>query len=127
MTDVDFFLLPAEVRDGLNLARARDRRATGGRLRVQMGETWYPVTSCDATGFDVPLSALAGSPALRGLVEIHEGPRMIRSVLVVAVASSNGSMRYEFKRTTAPRTRAPLDYESASDLPVGFLARGATE
>ncbi len=122
MTDTDLYMLPADVRAGLTAARARDRRTTGGRLRVQMGANWYPIAAFDATGFEVPLAAFDDAPALRGLVEIHDGPRMIRSVLAIAVATVGDMMRYDFKRATLPRTRAPLDYESDVPEPAGYLA-----
>jgi len=121
VSESELFHLPASVREGLAMARRRDRKATGGRLRVQMGETWYPIVSFDASGFEVPLEAFDGGPALRGLVEIHEGPRMIRSVLVVAGEASETTMRYDFKRTTLPRTQAPVDYERAVDVAAGYL------
>lgn len=124
MSEFDLYFLPAEVRDGLALARARDRKATGGRLRVQMGETWFPIVAFDDTGFEVPLKAFDGAPNLRGLVEIHEGPRMIRTVLIIAGEPSGNTMRYDFKRATAPRTHAPADYVCATDAPVGYLTRG---
>lgn len=124
MTEFDMYFLPAEVRDGLSLARARDRRATGGRLRVQMGDMWYPITAFDGDGFEVSLRAFDGAPHLRGLVEIHDGPRMIRTVLVVAGEPSGDRMRYDFKRATTPRTQAPVDYERACDAPAGYLSQG---
>ncbi len=30
-------------------------------------------------------------------------------------------MRYEFKRNTAATTRAPVDFETSVDIPVGLL------
>lgn len=121
MSESEIYHLPVEVRNGLALARARDRKATGGRLRVQMGDTWYPIVSFDASGFEVPMQVFDGAPPLRGLVEIHEGPRMIRSVLVIAGEPTGDTMRYDFKRATIPRTQAPVDYERASEAPAGFL------
>ncbi|WP_299812836.1 hypothetical protein [uncultured Jannaschia sp.] len=111
--------LPQEVREGLARARDRARRQTGGRLRVQMGDTWYPILSYDDAGFDV---ALQTAPKLRGLVEIHEGPRLLRSVLIVATEPVGTVMRYTFKRATAARTTAPLDYVRSGDEPLGYLA-----
>ena len=58
---------------------------------------------------------------MRGLVEIHDGPRMIKTVLVIAGDPSGETIRYDFKRATAPRTQAPVDYERAVDEPVGYL------
>ena len=110
--------LPQDVREGLLRARDRDRRRGGGRLRVQMGETWFPILSYDETGFEV---ALQTAPKLRGLVEIHEGPRFLRTVLIVATEPVGDAMRYVFKRATAARTSPPLDYERPSETPSGYL------
>ena len=118
MTDLDEDILPADIREGLARAQARDRKATGGRLRVQMGEAWYPIRSYDAHGFEV---ALEVAPKLRGLVEIHDGPRLIRTALIVAVEPAGDAMRYAFKRTTAARATAPLDYEQAAETPFAYL------
>jgi len=116
-TDIQF--LPKEVREGLAKARARDRKKTGGRLRVQMGDTWYPITSYDASGFDVELEV---APKLRGLVEIHEGANLLQSVLIVATEPEGEVMRYTFKRATAARMSPPVDYERAIEETAGFLS-----
>lgn len=121
VTEDDLFFLPKEVRDGLARARSRDRKASGGRLRVQAGEVWCPITAFDDEGFEV---AIEVAPKLRGLVEIHEGPRLLRSVLIVATERSENMMRYTFKRTTAARTTAPLDYERSTEQPSGYLGSG---
>ncbi|MFO6464542.1 hypothetical protein ACK8OR_09120 [Jannaschia sp. KMU-145] len=118
MSQPDFYHLPKEVRDGLIAARARHQRATGGRLRVQVGDDWYPIRSCDDTGFEVGLDA---APKLRGLVEIHDGPRVVRSALIVAGDPNGDAMRYEFKRVTAARQNAPLDYERDGEAPAGLI------
>ena len=119
VSETDPFFLPADVREGLARARARDRRTTGGRLRVQVGDDWYPITAYDDSGFEVPLDV---APKLRGLVEIYDGPRLLRSVLIVAGGPSGDAMRYGFKRATAARTSAALDYERAGDAPAGYIA-----
>ncbi|CUH15751.1 hypothetical protein JSE7799_00320 [Jannaschia seosinensis] len=111
-------ILPHDIREGLARARAKDRKATGGGLRVQMGEVWYPLRSYSEDGFEV---AIEVAPKLRGLVEIHQGPRLLRSVLIVAMEPSGDVMRYAFKRTTAARTSPPVDYEQAADLPFAYL------
>lgn len=118
MTDVDHDELPEAVRDGLARARDRDRRATGGRLRVQAGQDWHPILSYDSGGFEVALDV---APRLRGLVEIHDGPRHLHSALIVATEPSGRTMRYVFKRSTAARSTAPLDYARDGDVPAGYL------
>lgn len=118
MSEPDLSHLPAEVREGLARARARDRKVTGGRLRVEVGDAWYPIRSYDATGFEVAIDV---APKLRGLVEIHDGPRMVRTALIVAGEVVDGAMRYGFKRTTAARDAAPLDYVVATEAVAGAL------
>ncbi|MGB3408923.1 MAG: hypothetical protein WBA67_15685 [Jannaschia sp.] len=118
MEDEGRFFLPKEVRDGLDQARAKDRRATGGKLRVQVGNAWYPIRSCSDEGFEV---ALEFAPKLRGLVEIHDGPRLLRTVLIVAGQPSGDVMSYEFKRATNARSSAPLDYVQTRPQPTGYL------
>lgn len=119
MAHADLSHLPIEVREGLQAARGRDRRVTGGRLRVQMGETWYPIRAFDETGFDVGLDV---APKLRGRVEIHDGPRVVRTALIVAEQPRDGVMRYGFKRITVARDTAPLDYERIVEAPAGYIA-----
>ncbi|MEM7490275.1 MAG: hypothetical protein AAF390_14230 [Pseudomonadota bacterium] len=116
--DGDFQHLSAEVREGLDRARSIERRKTGGKMRVQVGEAWYPIRAFDETGFEV---ALDDTPHLRGLVEIHDGPRMVRSALIVAGMPDGDRMRYEFKRATVIRETAPLDYVRTGEAPVGYL------
>ena len=118
MSDPEFYYLPKEVREGLERARSRDRRSSGGRLRVQVGDDWYPIRAWDRDGFEV---ALDHAPRLRGLVEIHDGPRMVRSALIVAGEVSGGTMRYGFKRVTTVRSAAPVDYVLAKPVAAGLL------
>ena len=118
MIDAEHDTLPEAVRAGLLRARERDRRATGGRLRVQAGEAWHPILAYDAHGFEVSLDAAL---RLRGLVEIHDGPRHVHSALIVATEPSGGVMRYVFKRSTPARATAPLDYARECDAPAGYL------
>ena len=66
MSESDLFFLPADVREGLAKARARDRRATGGRLRVQMGDVWFPITSFDDAGFGFRWMRSTGCPGCGG-------------------------------------------------------------
>ncbi|MEM8825163.1 MAG: hypothetical protein AAGF30_16265, partial [Pseudomonadota bacterium] len=120
MIDIESDALPKEVREGLERAREQDRRKTGGKLRVQVGDTWYPIRSFDQSGFEVGID---DAPKLRGLVEIHDGARMLRQALIIAGASTDDVMRYEFKRATASRSAAPVDYVRKSEAPVGYLPR----
>ncbi|WP_371156657.1 hypothetical protein [Jannaschia sp. 2305UL9-9] len=118
MAETERQFLSKDVREGLEAARARDRRVSGGKLRVQVGDVWYPIRSCDETGFRVALDV---APKLRGLVEIHEGARLLRTVLIVAAEPTGDMMHYEFKRATAARQTPALDYVRDSTEPAGYL------
>ena len=61
------------------------------------------------------------APHLRGLVEIHDGARHLRSALIVATEATGTTMRYVFKRSTAVRATAPLDYVREGAAPAGYL------
>ena len=119
MTGLQDDTLPQAVREGLVRVRDRERRATGGRLRVQAGEAWHPILACDATGFEVALDV---APRLRGRVEIHDGPRHLHTALIVATEPSGGTMRYVYKRSTPARATAPLDYARDGEAPAGYLS-----
>lgn len=112
----DHSFLPREVLEGLVQARRLHRRKSGGGMRVQVGQAWYPIRAYDETGFEV---ARDDAPKLRGLVEIHDGARMVRSALIVAAETLDGAIRYGFKRATAVRSTQPLDYETGGEAPAG--------
>ena len=62
-------------------------------------------------------------PRLRGLVDIHDGPRHILQCLVVASGVEGDELVCEFKRSTRVSDRAPLDFWKDEDAPAGYLAR----
>jgi hypothetical protein len=95
------------------------RSGPAARLRVRVGDTDYPIRACDATGFEIALDV---APKLRGLVEIYDGARMVRSALIVAGVPDGEVMRYDFKRATAFRRTAPLDYVDPATRPRDDVA-----
>ena len=111
--------LSKEVRDGLELARkGKERRKS--KLRVQVGDAVFPVLRFWHDGFALD-AALA--PKLRGLVDVYDGSRHVFQFLIMASSEENGQRVYEFKRSTAVRDTAPLDYWRDDDAPVGYLPR----
>jgi hypothetical protein len=60
---------------------------------------------------------------LRGLVDVYDGSRHVFQCLIMASSEENGQRVYEFKRSTAVRDTAPLDYWRDDDAPVGYLPR----
>ena len=69
----------------------------------------YAVRRADAEGFEVAHDLRLP----RGLVALHEGGRLTRHALVVAEGPRGDAMRYVYKRSTAARRAAPVDYELA--------------
>ena len=111
--------LPKDIVEGLAMARNREA-ARKSRLRVQVGEAVFPVLRFWHDGFALDASL---SPNLRGLVDVYDGSRHIFQCLIVASAEEHGQRVYEFKRNTAVRDTAPLDYWRDEHAPVGYLPR----
>lgn len=111
--------LPSEVVEAL--AAARTREATRkSRLRVQVGEAVFPVLRFWHDGFALDA---AFTPKLRGLVDVYDGSRHVFQCLIVASSVEHGQLVCEFKRNTAVRDSAPLDYWRDENAPVGYLPR----
>ena len=107
---------PPHVPEGLRHAQDREK-GRAARLRVRVGDRSYPILSYDETGFELRRIDAA---ALRGRVEIHDGPRLLRTVLVVAAEPSRDAIRYEYKRRTEARATPPLDYVRGEAGPGGI-------
>ena len=111
--------LPKDIVEGLNMAQNRNA-ARKSRLRIQIGEAVFPVLRFWHDGFALD-AALA--PKLRGLVDVYDGSRHVFQCLIMASSEENGQRVYEFKRSTAVRDTAPVDYWRDDDAPVGYLPR----
>lgn len=111
--------LPKEVREGLNLARKR-AALKKNRLKVRIGEESFPIRSFGERDFTL---AVEDTPNLRGLVDIFDGGRHLYQALIVTAAQDGPEMRYEFKRMTAARENAPLDYDVDETAPKALLPR----
>ncbi len=111
--------LPKEVREGLDAARIREA-SRKSRLRVQVGEAVFPLLRFWHDGFALDA---AFAPKLRGLVDVYDGSRHIFQCLIVASSQERGELVCEFKRLTAVRDSAPLDYWRDENAPVGYLPR----
>ena len=70
--------LPDDVRAGLEAAQAKKAKRKS-RLRVEAGQSYYPVLRLWDDGFAVDLE---DAPKLRGLVDIHDGPRHLYRLIV---------------------------------------------
>lgn len=109
--------LPKELSDGLHEAR-KLAMAKASRLRVEADGLKFSVLRHWSTGFSVDAE---GAPHLRGLVDLYEGSKRIAQCLIVAAAEEDGEMRYEFKRATASRDTAPLDFQQDEEAPVALI------
>ena len=108
-----------DVLQSLAEAKARSRRKKN-RLSVHVGGNSFPVDKLWSTGFSVDAARV---PALRGFVDIFDGPRHLRHCLIVRTETEGYSTRYEFKRH-APLQHGPaLDYAADTPMPTALLPR----
>ncbi len=113
--------LPKDRAEGLAQARRMSER-NASRLRVEVGGMSYPVLRRWPAGFAVEAETV---PPLRGYVDLFEGTRFLSSCLIIASAAENGEMQYEFKRSTAVRDKAPVDFQIDEGAPVALLGPAA--
>ncbi len=111
--------LPKDIVEGLAMARNRETTRKS-RLRVQVGEAVFPVLRFWHDGFALDADM---APKLRGLVDVFDGSRHIFQCLIVASSVEHGQLVCEFKRNTAVRDSAPLDYWRDEHAPVAYLPR----
>ncbi len=109
--------LPKEVREGLERARKAALRKKS-RLRVHAGESVFPVLELHDAGFEV---LREDAPHLRGLVDLYDGARHLYQCLIVASEEAGERMKYDFKRATEVRAKAPLDFVRDENAPVALL------
>lgn len=111
--------LSKELREGLAQARRIAARKRS-RTRVRVGDNEYTVLRVWDSGFALDA---ADAPHMRGLVDLYEGGRHAAQCLVIASEEEAGEMRYEYKRSTVPHRRAPLDFVREMDAPVALIGR----
>lgn len=113
--------LPAEVREGLAMARKREARRRS-RLRAHVGDAIYPVLRIWEGGFALDAEA---DPQLRGMVDLYDGSRHLYQALIVASVedAQEGEVICEFKRLTAAMDRAPVDFEILADAPTALIPK----
>ncbi len=111
--------LPKEIREGLEAAKKREQRRSS-RLRVQLGDAVFPILRMWEGGmaFDA-----GRTPHLRGLVDIYDGTNHIFQCLIIASTTENGELICDFKRSTAVRDKAALDFYRDENAPVGYLPK----
>lgn len=109
--------LPKDIADGLRDAHLKNL-SRKSRFRVKAGDETYPILKIWHDGFALELGA---APALRGLVDIFDGARHMSQCLIVASSEDRGMMHYEFKRNTATKRRAALDFVADDTRPTALL------
>lgn len=110
--------LPAEIAAGIDRAR-RLERAGGKRLRLELGETVIPILRLWDNGFS--LDAARAPRTMRGFVEVHEGPNMLLSCLIVASEIVDGELICTFKRATPMADAPAADYWRGENAPRKLL------
>ncbi len=113
--------LPEDIRRGLEAAHRRSTRRRS-RLCVHVNDAVFPVLRLWETGFAVDARRV---PALRGRVDIYDGPRHISQCLIIASEDDGNEMTYDFKRATAITDSPVRDYAVDSTTPHGYLPRPA--
>lgn len=111
--------LPKEVREGLEMARASNRKRRS-RLRVRVGDQDFTILRMWNSGFTLDP---ADAPHLRGLVDIYDGARHLSQCLIVTSDEDAGEQVFEFKRSTPASDAAPVDYELDANAPIGYLTQ----
>lgn len=88
------------------------------RLRVQVGDEFYPVLKVWDGGFTVSAET---APHLRGLVDLYNGARLLQQCLIVHSEKDGDLIHYEFKRRTQARDTAPKDFAERDDTPSALI------
>ena len=112
--------LPQHIAEGFARAQRRER-AGGKRLRLQLGEAVFPILRLWHDGFS--LDAARAPQRLRGFVEVHEGPNLLLSCLLVASEIDNGELICTFKRATPAADAPAADYWRGENPPRKLLPR----
>ncbi len=106
-----------EVAAGLQAAQKKALKKNT-RLRIHAGDDIYRVLRMTETGFSLDADH---APHLRGLVDLYDGSRHLYQCLIIASEEKFGEIHFDFKRSTAAREHAPMDYVREDDAPVALL------
>lgn len=113
-------ILSPEVQTELDAARMAGLKKLS-RYRVEVSGTRYVILRMFEDGFTV---AADDTPAMRGAVDIYEGPAHLFQCLIIAEDGVEaGERRFTFKRATPVTTHPAADYVRRHDAPAGLIAR----
>ena len=94
----------------MRMDKAREEAAIrNSDLTMRSGGQSWPILRLWDKGFALASSNL---PTLRGFVDIHEGDAHLCQALIVASELVGQEVHCTFKRMTAIRDTAPLDFEA---------------
>ena len=113
-------VLPREIQAGLDAAR-KEARIHASRLRIRVGERYFPVLRAWEDGFSLDAET---APVLRGRVALYDGTRLLSQCLIIASEDEGDELRFEYKRMTEATDEQPLDFYRAPDAPVALLGQG---
>ena len=106
-----------EIQEGLDRARVESLKKSS-RLRVDVDGQVFPILRMWKTGFALE----ADAPALRGFVDLYDGSiHLFQCLIVTSNDEDAGGRVYEFKRARAVTQKPALDFEVATDAPVGLI------
>jgi len=110
-------VLPKELVSAMAAASRRER-GKRTRLRVQSGETSWPILRRWRGGFALDARQI---DQLRGHVDLYEGGRHIATALIVASDIEGDELICTIKRETPVSDKAPLDFVRPDGAPAGYL------
>lgn len=109
--------LPRDLRLALEEARKLTERRRS-RMRIHAGDAIYPVLRYWGHGFSIDAASVSH---MRGLVDLYDGSRHLKTCLVIASEVEEGELICSMKRATEASDRAPLDFARDENAPVAYL------
>ena len=109
----------ADLQAGLDEARNM-QAVKAARMKLVASDGAWPILRMWDTGFAIPLDQ---APHIRGFVEIYEGESHLFQCLIVAAEVVGDELHFGFKRMTAIREKAPVDFAEAPDRPVALIEK----
>lgn len=109
--------LSDDIQRSLDAARqAKAKRKSKHRLVAD--NTSWPILRMWDSGFAL---AQEDAPKLRGFVDIYDADAHLFQCLIVASEVSGSEVHCTFKRITAIRTKAALDFEAPENAPIALI------
>ena len=113
-------LLPEAVRAGLEKARKDAERKQARRIKLRVGDQTITVRRHWDDGFAIDRE---DAPALRGYVDLFDGPKHVCRALIVTSADEGDERVFEFKRATPIADGPAVDFEQDETPPIALIPR----